>query len=369
MEAQMAVSYRMIPTASQFQKGSSIAFANRSEDAILKHIDWLLTCYEKANRGAGDYSLRRVILCDLFLTCNYWIKSYHERNPRMKKERYPAVLALFEIVVNTLGTLLQCGRGKVAATIDEMYGRDLGEHGVTIDEVNDQAKYFDRLQRQHYRLKFKGGLAYQYQWWVADPPPPQLVLAESSRAYAEIRRGGQWGTLNYAGFIMTVERELFMTKHWVGPHGSKEGIFHSSYTAGDRVMMAGTMLIEHGSIRGIRSDSGHYKPTEQNMANLLQALGMFGVDLRPIVLLDHNGDAVGTGLEFLHSRMSWEAFKAQQRDERKTRLHTDDVREGVALHRRHPHLKPPPLPPRPGRGATTAATSGSNDSGDPGAYN
>src|SRR5437868_14638150 len=98
----MGYAYRTVPTLREFQQHSSITLAIRSDDRILKHLDWLLECYDRCTRSPnGDVmSKRRVILCDLFLTCNYWIKCYHELNPRMKKERYSAVTALFDVVVD-----------------------------------------------------------------------------------------------------------------------------------------------------------------------------------------------------------------------------------------------------------------------------
>src|SRR5262249_5130973 len=105
----MSVMYRTMPTSGQFQKDSSVNFAVRADDRILKHIDWLLERYEVRNRTGPtfDWSLRRVILCDLFLTCQFWIRSYMEKNLRMKPERYPAVFALLNVTLDELAMLLE----------------------------------------------------------------------------------------------------------------------------------------------------------------------------------------------------------------------------------------------------------------------
>ena len=345
--------YPKVPSPTQFQKDTSITFAYRKDDIVLKHIDWLLEKYQSRS-AQGMASKTNPILCDLFMTCNFWIKSYHEGNRRMEKERYPAVLALFEIVVNTLCTALRCTRGSLPDILVEIYGRDMHFHGIQVDHDQDKAKYLTKMERQMYRLRFKSGRAYQYQWWQDDPLSAPLVPAESSRAYTALRRRGLDGhgvdgSENFGCFVMTIERELYMAKPFVPQGPTKDGMFHSSFTCGDVVTMAGTMLIKDGRILGIRADSGHYKPTQMNMALLIQALTMYGVDLKHIKIYEWNGFEVGNITDFMKSRMSWDEFVKQRRLERTHRLETDEARDIRGLDRKFPRLVPPPLPPRPGQ--------------------
>ena len=78
--------YKAIPTVKQFQSDSSVTFAVRGEDKILKHLDWLLERYHLHSRNLNA-DLQRIILCEIFLGANYWIKAYHEKKPAVKKER------------------------------------------------------------------------------------------------------------------------------------------------------------------------------------------------------------------------------------------------------------------------------------------
>jgi hypothetical protein len=204
--------------------------------------------------------------------------------------------------------------------------------------VAKKAKYFSRAERQIYRLRFKGGVVYQYKWW-RNPPSMGLTLAESSRAYTPLTRSGIAGSENYGGFIMTVERELFMAKHELGEWEQYDGVYHSSYTAGKRVIMAGTMLIKGGVIRAIRADSGHYQPTDMNMAALLQALGMFGVSLCRIQLFDYKNNPLGTAVDFLKARVSWDKFVQQRKDEQEHRKEGDKFRKA--------YMEPMPAPQAP----------------------
>ena len=80
--SQQHFSYSSVPSAKQFQKDSSITFAVRADDQILTYLDWLLERYEHYN-AKNDYGLRRIVLCEIFLSANYWVKSYHEGRPRM----------------------------------------------------------------------------------------------------------------------------------------------------------------------------------------------------------------------------------------------------------------------------------------------
>jgi hypothetical protein len=84
----------------------------------------------------------------------------------------------------------------------------------------------------------------------------------------------------YAGFALSMGRELFMAHHRGGFH--KDNFFHSSYLSGDTVLCTGTILIKHGSVQGLINDSGHYQPTIEHLVNVLQTFRMQGVDVSKI---------------------------------------------------------------------------------------
>ncbi len=75
-----------------------------------------------------------------------------------------------------------------------------------------------------------------------------------------------------------------------------------------RVVMAGTILIRSGSILGIRTDSGHYKPGVHNLNTFLWALLMFGVELSPIAIRDHKGEYVTSADKFLADHNKWSRY-------------------------------------------------------------
>lgn len=337
--------YAKVPTAKQFQSDSSVTFAVRKKDIILTHIDWLLTTLENTPEK------RIVILCDLFMTCNFWIKSYHERNPNLDRQRYPSVLALFESVVNALSQAWSCSHSKVAQSLREIYGRDMHTHGFCVDHGEGRAKYFSPLEAAQYRIRFKGGLAYQYKWWE-DSASDKLVPADSYNCYTAMWRKGVNGdkavcTPGFCMFAMDMERGMYLGKADIGDVGSHSGTFHSSFNGGGLVTMAGTIYIKNGKIEAVRADSGHYKPNEQNMAFFLQALAMYGVKIEHIILYSWDGQSMGFALNFLKSKMSWPAFEQTRRKERAHRLDGDDYREMIGSPRKFPDVKRGPAYTRP----------------------
>lgn len=331
-----AIHYTSIPSKTHFQQDTSIRFAFRSDDKILVHLDFLLENYY-----AKDHT-RRAILLDLFFTCEFWLKLYEEGHKKMRKERLAGIQALADAVVRALCALFECGYGELANVISEIYGRDMAKHGFTVDYDHKSAKYFSERERELYRLRFKAGRAYQYKWWQENPGH-NLAVAESSRAFNPkiSRRNNDNGTAKaltgFGTFIMTIDRALYMAMPSLG-NGPHTGTFHSSFTGGAAVAMAGTILIRNGIVEAIRPDSGHYQPTEMNMALLLQALAMYGVRLDRVKLFNFEGELLGDGLSFLRAHMSWKEFAKQREIERLHRKHADQERSKYGLNPKYPHL-------------------------------
>ena len=331
------VTYTVVPTPARFQKDSSVTFAFRKDDPVLTNLDWLLEHYDK-QRLRHDRLKCRVLLSHLFLSANSWVKGFSQKDPRMKKERYPAVIALFEAVVNELagsdhfnldaahfvpvavgqdakaGPVWRSGNraSQVASRIREYFGQKLHADGYDTDVTHKMAKYFTECERQVYRLRFCGGRAYQYPWWLPHHPT-SMVPAESEKAEAGIARREENSEDKYAAspgygnFVMTLEREVFMAKHTVS-NDVYSSIFHSSYTAGGPVILAGSMLVKRGDIRAIRCDSGHYRPSRFNVVLGLQGLQMHGVNLRRVRLYDFKGGDAGTAYDFLRKGVKWDDY-------------------------------------------------------------
>jgi hypothetical protein len=212
-------------------------------------------------------------------------------------------------------------------------------------------------------------------------PADALKPVDSSKMYEKgvglKRQQGDVYHVDFAYFVMTMGRDLYLRKHSLGHQNGHDGNYHSNYTGGGAVLCAGSMLIEGGVIKTVRSDSGHYKPTEQNMVSLLLALQMHGVDIRNVRVVNFLGSQVALAPEFIEANGDWTRFVDQRNiAPANNQSAFDNLQEelaklpqGVAAHiprvkrpdgqqphlvGKNPHLpknypKAPPRPPRPGQ--------------------
>ncbi|ACK50747.1 hypothetical protein Msil_1802 [Methylocella silvestris BL2] len=294
------VTYADIPSLTLWMRDSSVAFATRKQDIILTRVDRLLEDYHRAELDPGRQSL---ILCDLFLTIDCWVKSLHARNANCEKGRYNAMMNLFGAVVKQLKLAFVVHSDvELSNALKEFLGLGMSAGGHVTDQ-SSPLKPFSDDERARARLWFKDGLAYQVPWWE-NSRSLKKQLASSYHGYIEMKRGEMGGqSPSYCGFVMTLDREIYMRKQDRDAHQ-----FHSSYNGGARVIMAGTMLVRSGRILGIRTDSGHYKPGVHNLNTFLWALLMFGVELSPISILDHKGDYVTSADKFLADNNKWSRY-------------------------------------------------------------
>lgn len=323
--------YTAIPTVDQFRKDSSITLAIRSSDPILVRIDDLLINY----RTAPEEAIRKLALFDLFLTANFWIDQFTKKRAAFRKERYPAVMALFESVVRELGRMLsESTPHGVANRMREMFGAALGPHGLLVD-ADPRMNYrpFSKDELVQGRIWFRNGLAMRVQWNDSGLAI-RTTHVNSADYFQEVRRQGAGNQLDgYGGFIMTMNREIFMLQHKIARDGGAS-TFHSSYTDGSPVAMAGTMRIVQGKILAVRTDSGHYQPGVHNLAGLLMALRMYQVDLAGILLQDYAGNAIDTADFFLSLNTDWDRFSQSIKKAKEIRETVYINRTGVLLQKR-----------------------------------
>jgi len=69
-----------------------------------------------------------------------------------------------------------------------------------------------------------------------------------------------------------------------GPLNGAYFFNHSSFNAGNDVISAGTLTINNGLLQMIDNNSGHYKPTRDNLHNCLEILDQEGVDLTQAIV-------------------------------------------------------------------------------------
>jgi hypothetical protein len=312
------VTYKDIPSLSQWKHDSSVSLATRKHEPGLSRLDELVAAYDPMKK---DLETNGPLLIDLFLTIEYWFKMRADMPRRVEEGRLPAMRGLFEVVVAKLAPFFANRDGHtspalVSGGIKEFVGLGMSTHGFSTDSRMGFTQFSTR-QVWSYRLWFKHGRAYQVPWW-AGRPNGKLEPANSKYGYHPIIRRDPGNEVapamhGWSPFIMTLSRYIYMAKHDFDADRYKDNYFHSSYNDGHRVGMAGTMSVINGVITAIRLDSGHYHPGLHSLTSFLLALRMYQVDLRKISLLDFRGDWIGdvtaSADDFLRSGRSWETFK------------------------------------------------------------
>lgn len=304
------LNYNGVPLPAQWKRDSSVALATRANDSLLVRIDELVDLYH----GSPDVLAKAQITADLFFTLDYWLK-VHKTTEGMNAKREPAVYGLYRFVAHDLSRIFGCGINALPNELEIHFGRRMSYHGEKLDQGLGLATYLTRAQAAKYRLTFKKGLAYMFEWdrkgtelsgeEKADVPMKslKLVLADSRTAADDSVLGmnfnGVAGT--FGGFVMSMGRDLYMARHhfnkmWDEAKGGREAgavrgranpfeqgnFYHSSYLSGDPVMCAGTIRITAGQIEAVANNSGHYRPSGSHFVALLEALRMHGVNLSQV---------------------------------------------------------------------------------------
>lgn len=92
------------------------------------------------------------------------------------------------------------------------------------------------------------------------------------------------GNFGVAGYVMSIKREIYATKH----HNvavEKGRFYHSSYLAGNDVICAGCMKVKNGKLLWIDNRSGHYQPSVEKLVIVLQTLRAQGVNITDDIIV------------------------------------------------------------------------------------
>lgn len=302
------IKYTRIPTLSAWQSASSVSLAIRRSDAVLHRIDNLVWAFHES-----PLHLMRSVACDLYFSVDYWLQHF-KTNHQMDKRREPAMNALYAAVVDFLCGAFNCQISTLPRELDLMFGRELSELGFRIDMEFGRAQYLQRKDLDHCRIWFKHGLAYQ---WGSGTEGRTYKLLDSAGLHnpaAFVAKEGQLPNPGYGAFVLSMDRNLYMARHQPGENGAFNGFYHSTYLGGQAVMAAGSMLIQSGRIQRMRSDSGHYKPYDTNMLQVLLTLKMLNVPIHDIVVENFLGRSATKAPVFCAANGDWTKLK-QRRDE------------------------------------------------------
>ena len=295
----MAISYNRIPLLNQWKKDSSTRMSRRKNDNVLLRIDSLLKAVETCpNQGA-----REVLRGDLYFALDFWLKNKNTSNKDRGRE--PAVYALFTYIANSLSRSLNVSINVLPRELEMLYGRTMGNRGTMLDRDEGHAKYLSRAEVLQYAISWANGKAYQFPHWQPNASKSKRVIANT----AHLSNPGVNIQPGYSGFAMSMSQTIYVAKHHMqGSAHSGNFHYHSSYLGGESVLCAGTIKIEQGVVKAIRTNSGHYQPLDEHMLNVVKLLQTVGAPIQNIDIESHNGQLVSKASYFLASQGNWQAL-------------------------------------------------------------
>ncbi len=272
-----------LPTSQEWQSQTN---GGRSSQSRLNAIYSQLLKYWQPN---NDGWTRLACLGEIYFVADSWLRTAeryrHSTNQRDNEKytlRMPAVERLYVTVVNELCKSAGCSANLLPQVLEELFGRVMTNHGSHIDATPGMAQYLTRAEAERYRIVFDGGWAYM---WDPDNPAKRIVADSTARTWEYNPHAGALPDMfeaGFAGFAMSMSRKLYMGNH----RGcfSKDNFFHSSYLSGETVLCTGSIYIQNGSVIGLSNDSGHYQPTIEHLATVVQALSAEGVNPAQIMV-------------------------------------------------------------------------------------
>ena len=287
--AKRAGGYQAIPKAEaelpKPDEWQRLTNGGRSTQTMLNSIHEYLIAYH-ASTGTGELAGwdRLALLGQLYFCSDFWLKRAAKvGNDESYTVRKPQVEFLWLTVVDKLCKAFDCTPNVLPQALEECWGRVLTPHGHQVDTrntptggISSVATYLSRVEVEQYRLRFGNGYCYMR----SRTNPKDYIPADSAGIGWTYAPGitDQMMKPHYAGFAMSMGREIFMAHHRGG--FNNKNFFHSSYLAGDTVLCTGTIRIDNGRVKAIRNDSGHYQPTLEHLLHVIETLSMHGIPIK-----------------------------------------------------------------------------------------
>lgn len=141
-----------------------------------------------------------------------------------------------------------------------------------VDEGKLLVKYLSAEEREAYRISVKEGRLFLH-----DERPLNTAHFQS------MKKSGR------AIFVMAPSGHLYAGSHVVNR------FHHSSFLSGTAVLGAGELITdETGKLIGISNKSGHYKPSAENILNVLKKLDVASVDLNQVEVKILRGEGLAS---------------------------------------------------------------------------
>ena len=276
----MTTSYTAVPTSQQWRKDMGVTGVfGKSEFPALERISELLEMYSTVNYRAT--ALKYELLLQVYRHTEY-IRKHEADKAKLGTKLSSSQAETVQALYYYLWANLIMGKDDV-----EDFGRDVDPHGRNEDDgallTNTLQWYQDKAARRQFKLSFRSGIAHR---WTFDDTDlkAELKVYDTDTAGDAIEARMSLYAMDTSGRI-----------YCHGKEDPEHALKHSSFLAGGRTLAAGTLRVEQGHVVWVTGKSGHYRPTVQQMLNLLERLRGYQVDLRRVTVFRENyGGLYGT---------------------------------------------------------------------------
>lgn len=269
----MAKTYTSLPTQAEWAKDmDTTGLLGRKKFPAFERVGDLLGVYHAADRRAR--ALKHEILFQVYRHTGYILK-YKDNESKLGTKLNQSRTETVEALRSHLHTAYNISDMDYAIELS----RSVDPHGQDEDDralTNDVLQYYTtKAARREFKLSFRAGLAQR--WTFTDQGGKRsLDLYDTVQFNDQIENG-------MSLYVMDTDGRIYVS----GREGEKS-LKHSSFLGGAMALAAGTIRIENGRVVWITGKSGHYRPTVQQMLNVLERLRAYQVDLTKVTVYREN---------------------------------------------------------------------------------
>jgi hypothetical protein len=264
--------YHYLPTADTWKHDCELkGLFKKTEFPALARITELLAQYPMMDRRLK--AVRREMQYQMWRHTQFILKTSRDENTigaKVKGRQLGAVNALNVYLTqllraNSAEFMMEFGRG---------VGEGERENDARLLETQSIEWFIAEAARKALKLSFRSGIAYR--WYYPSDTQRILQTYDSQQFREDVDLG--------AGiFVMDQKGRIY-----IGGREDEKTFKHSSFLAGGMVLAAGTMRFETGQLVRLTGRSGHYRPTVQQMVNVLERLSAYQVDLSKVTVYREN---------------------------------------------------------------------------------
>ena len=284
--------FQSMPSYKDWQKKSTVIFAFRSSDRVLKQIDDLVKLYWRMPDCQTE------IAYQIYRATSYWMK-YVGVKFKGTERRLDAIEGLHTYIKKSFAQAYDLDLDEIDDLLLLVFGKPVHvayEDTEVFNEDRTVQYVKDEQDRRKYKLIFRKGLV--------------CKRNEDGNLYL-------YDTKNEKGKDADGEA-IFVMDRWgriyTGSYNRGE-FHHSSFLAGFWSTSAGVMKVTRGQIVSICPDSGHYQPGPQQMLNIVERLKTLGVDLQKVTVnlfdIEKDGQFKGQPKQKF-GKYVWDARRADQ---------------------------------------------------------